>query len=135
MKVYVASKFENKTEVRKAMELLKKDGHTITFDWTIHDDTGMTGQTREDYLLMSAMHDMGGVRTADAVFLICYPGMKGAMVEVGMAIALGLPVVVVKREIWENVFFHLPNCFHVNSIEEGIAAINEKRIPEAAKVA
>lgn|SRR5574342_236975 len=113
MKVYVASKFENKEEVRKVQQLLIDRGHTITHDWTREDATGMTGGEFMRYMRDAAYGDVDGVRNADAIVLLnTVPGF-GSMVELGMAIAWGKKIYVFSKETRDCIFFYLDNvqCF------------------------
>lgn len=120
MKIYVASKFENKEQVQLFMSILRNHGHDIVGDWTSHSIEGIPESERESYLCKSALEDYQAVKRCDALLLIDHPNMAGAYTEVGIAIA-DLKRVVVFGEGRDNIFFHLPLVFRVNSTSEMLA--------------
>jgi nucleoside 2-deoxyribosyltransferase len=86
MKIYVASKWEEKDRVQELMALLREAGHEITYDWT---QCGTYNRTQ-------AIHDLRGVADADVfvgVFEKDVP-YAGALVELGIALALGKPIYI-----------------------------------------
>ena len=86
LRVYVASKWENKQRVREIMYMLQAVGHEITYDWT----------TCEVSNRQQAILDLRGVADAD-VFVGIFEqeaSYKGALVELGAALALGKPVYI-----------------------------------------
>lgn len=122
-KIYVASKFENKEEVREAHRKLRAAGYEITFDWTPHDDSHAEtlGLSRDEYLKQCALDDYNGVYDADYLVLIPYPNMRGAFIETGMAIAQGTPVLIVGDDTsFRNVFSHLSIVRHFASLENAM---------------
>lgn len=44
MKLYVAGKWEERSLIKDLMQTLESMGHTITLDWTMHDNTEMVKQ-------------------------------------------------------------------------------------------
>lgn len=89
MRVYVAGKFSPPTiaRVREIQAQLVAAGHTITCDWT-SDDVPAPQQ---------AVNDMHGVLGADVFVLVAEDHSVvycGAVAELGMAIASGLPIYV-----------------------------------------
>lgn len=89
MRVYVATKFEAKDRARRVMRALEDAGHEITHDWTREEDGD-----GEDFLRACALADLAGVLSSDALVLLVEPGMRGAFVELGAALARGVRVVV-----------------------------------------
>lgn len=127
MNGYVASKFENKEEVRRVQKLLREAGHSITHDWTVEDATGLTGEVLEAYLRRCAEKDLAGVENCDFLFLLNYLHCAGSYTEFGMALALRRLVVVVDgRDPTKsrNIFFHLPNVYHFTSVEAAVDFVN-----------
>jgi hypothetical protein len=121
MRVYVASKFENGSEVRKAQQTLREDGHTITHDWTEENAEGFHGTALELYLRECARKDYDGVLACDAFVLLHYERGAGMFTELGLAIAWRRLVVVIdgkNPDKVHNIFFHLPDVVHVPSLEE-----------------
>lgn len=120
MNIYVASKFENVDEVRRIQALLRSWGHSITFDWTPelaqsielakHGDS-LDIQAQQD---KAAICDFRGALMCDVLVLIPYPGLKGALVEMGIALGAGREVIIVgDLGPSDNVFRHLPQVYTV----------------------
>lgn len=89
MRVYVAGKWAPTTitRVREVMAQIIVAGHQITYDWTTDDQAGP----------IQAINDMHGVLGADVFVLVAEdPDVVycGAVAELGMALASGLPVYV-----------------------------------------
>lgn len=104
MKIYVAGKFQERAYIKTVMWWLEGMGHEITFDWTDpqyqHKD-----ETPED-----ATECVRGVSGADiyvGVFkhILNY---KGALVEMGVALGLGIPVYIVGHAIDSCLFTKHP---------------------------
>lgn len=111
MKVYVAGKFQDKETVRKVQTILRCNGYTITCDWTGNTAEGLYTNEKLAYERASAIEDVEGVRNADFVILVAHPELRGALVEMGMALALGKPVLVLQvgnTEMPFNVFLRHP---------------------------
>ena len=101
MRVYVAGKWEEKERVRQVQTLLRKAGHTITFDWTKSAGLGLEKQ---------ASRDTVGVLTADAFVGVFEKDLpyRGAYTELGMAIATGIPIYILGHAADLNIFVNLP---------------------------
>src|SRR5258706_4019762 len=125
MRIYVASKFENAVEVREAFRRLRTLGHEITHDWTDEKAGDLKGVALEEFLSECALKDMYGVKTADAILVINYVGGKGMFVEMGMAVAWGIPGFFVFPERLNNIFVHLHDVEAHDSIESAVQAIQE----------
>jgi nucleoside 2-deoxyribosyltransferase len=104
LRVYVASRFKNYEAVRDFAEHCRAEGFVVTYDWTLTDAFDENGVVidpkgvpdnpkRARYF---SELDLRGVRTADALVLLGQPDMKGAWVETGAALALGIPVIAVE---------------------------------------
>ena len=121
-KVYVASKFRNHLAVRAAQTALRAVGCSITYDWTPHVDHPEMEADQQ----ACALADAKGVLDADALLLIRVPEMRGAYVEMGMALAKGIPVHIVqgdRGEVAAQVFEHHPLVRHHPTVEAAVAAI------------
>ncbi len=105
MRVYVATKYENRVRAQEVMELLRELGHEITYDWT----------TNEQVSAQQAALDAQGVATADALIFIAEEAYAyaGAYVEMGIAIGRGIPVLVLGHAIDACIFTKLPNVIPV----------------------
>src|SRR5258705_9197024 len=123
MRVYCASGFHHKTEVKRVQALVRAAGHVISWDWTDDDATGLEGSALDNYMATSACKDAEGVVLAGAVILIGSAPMRGAFVEMGMALASGVKVLVVGDDAY-NVFCHYRNmvsCFE--TAEQAVEAL------------
>lgn len=111
MKYYVASKYENKEDVREVMYAIVEHGHSITEDWTHSTETD--GEK-------VALADKKGVEECD-VFVGLFninANYKGAYIEFGMAIALGKEIVIIGEHADRSTFIHLPGIKKFSTIQE-----------------
>ena len=104
-KIYVASK--NVIRTRDFMSVLEKNGHTITFDWTI-DIEKESGQNSE-----KAIIEREAIRNCDALVYLWEENQESARYEAGMAMGLGKKVIVSGNH--RSFFFQLPE---VTSVED-----------------
>lgn len=111
MKLYIASKFSNYEAVRAAQKQSIAAGHSITYDWTKHVDIG------ENDMVQCAVSDLEGVEHCDILILYSVPNMQGAWLEMGYALAIGTPVVIVGEIVQPTVFSHHPLVRCVDSID------------------
>jgi nucleoside 2-deoxyribosyltransferase len=116
MKVYVATKWEEKGRAREVMDQLEAAGHSITYDWT----------TSEQFSSEQARLDLYGVMTADALVFLAEQDLnyRGAYVELGVALATGIPVIVVGRAIDRCLFVTLPTVRRVHSVDDVLPALD-----------
>ena len=107
-RVYVATRSTNFRVVRSLYELVDEHGYVITMRWADHIEDG-----HDDALLTSedcqkaALEDERGVRTADRLIFIDHPGVRGGLIEVGLAIAYKIPHYLVKLDQY-TVFWDHP---------------------------
>ena len=88
MKIYVAGKWEDRERVSDIMRILRGVGFEITWDWTDHkyEDEANPQQYCAD--------DVQGVKDANlylGIFIADYH-YRGALVEMGIALGVGIPV-------------------------------------------
>lgn len=110
MKFYVASKFENQKVVGDIIQRLTEKGHVNTFDW----------RGNEELSEITAIEDFNGVYQADfivGVFTENY-AYKGAICEVGMALAWNKKIYILGDWLDKMIFMQLPNITKIKSIEE-----------------
>ena len=104
MKIYVAGKWQDRKNVRKLMDELENGGHTVTYDWT-KDEENAVG-----YPIQNTINDTLGVRNCDVIvgrFIDDYK-YSGALTEMGMAIGLGKPVLIIGHAIDNCIFINHP---------------------------
>ncbi len=104
MKFYVSGKWEERGKVHDFIKKLEEKGHTVTVDWT--------GQSPEDpeYPRGYSCKDIQGIVDCDAfigVYINPY-NYRGAMVELGAALALGKQVALIGHAIDSCMFVHHP---------------------------
>lgn len=90
MKYYIATGLKNAHRAQQLRRRLNANGHVWTYDWTEH---GAAGHLGEDRLSQIAVHEFYGVTVAD-VLIVLLPGGKGTHAELGMAIAMGKPIII-----------------------------------------
>lgn len=113
MKIYFASASANWSLVQDWIRGARYDGHEITFDWTtMIQEHGRGDPVQNDRaILKEAAHkDRAGVFDCEVFVLLWDDNMLGAIVETGMAIALGKRIWIVGKptEIRYSIFWELP---------------------------
>jgi hypothetical protein len=108
MKLYVATSFLNAPMAEKVMEQLRAAGCVITYDWTPYAKAECLTLVPGD-LEAIALAEVNGVSAAEALVFLA-PGRLGAHTELGVALGLGIPVVLVgtAEQRGECVFHHHP---------------------------
>ena len=123
MSVYVSTSSKRIERAREVIAYLKAKGFRITHDWTVGFDDEASYTDEE--LSRRAAADVRGARAADFVIVIMLKEMSimtGAAVEIGAALAVGTPVVIVEEEIpFEHFFKHHENIVRVPSLEAALA--------------
>ena len=91
MRIYVAAKFCDRLMVREVYKRLEENGHTVTVDWTNHEQ-----DTDEDKRHWSEV-DIQGIRDCDALIAVFIEErhQRGAMIEIGAALGLNKPVLII----------------------------------------
>lgn len=126
MKIYVAGRLGNIDEVHTLQEAAMERGHSITHDWTNPE----AGEIRNDWsddpkkARQVATLDFLGVTQAGGVLVCGYgcdegEGGLGMFIEVGLALASGVPVVIV-GPMRESVFWYAPFVARVEPNQQPI---------------
>lgn len=107
MKFFVSGKYEDRQAIRELQQKLIALGHEIVEDWTYHEytDKGYPDQYAED--------DLEGVKKCDVYvgrFIADY-NYKGALVEMGFALALYKEVCIIGHAIDSCIFSCLAKHF------------------------
>ena len=112
MKFYIAGKFEERADVRKLMDKVEALGHTITCDWTIHEQS--------DYRIHYAIADVEGVQSCDVYVgrFLNENSYKGALTEMGVALGQAKKVIVIGHAIDSCIFVNHPNVLKLETEEE-----------------
>lgn len=83
MKYYIATSLMRMEAHNNVRNDLKKLGHDITYDWTLH---GSVKETTKERLREVAISQFEGIESADFL-LVLLPGRSGTHTELGYAIA------------------------------------------------
>ena len=125
MRIYVAGKWEEKVRVRLIQNVLKSEGHTITFNWTAQPNT-----LNETDLVEQCLRDVSGVLSAEALVAILVSEEKyygesfNRYIEIGIAIGISIPIYIVGRPRSDFLFKRYPLITVVDSIREVIDALH-----------
>jgi nucleoside 2-deoxyribosyltransferase len=114
MKIYIASKVKHAEKWRK----LRKEGAKIISTWI--DEAG-EGQTYSYHVL--ACNCIEEIKEADALILYCEEGemLKGALIEVGAALAFGKKVYAVGDcQSISRVFKEHPNWYIEDTVKHAL---------------
>jgi hypothetical protein len=133
--IYVATKWSRRAEAKEVMRQLIAAGHVITHDWTEEEEMeGADSLARDKHFALCAEADVRGVRNADWLLLLHGPDMRGAYVELGMALASGVRVLVVDGAkpgadpaLTCPIFYWLPQVRHAPTVEAALALLASGR--------
>jgi nucleoside 2-deoxyribosyltransferase len=84
---YLSTQKDHNAELAPLLEALRNKGWERTFDWA-----GRKASSESEYADL-AMAEIAGIRDADVVIVIL-PGGRGTHVEIGVALALGKPIIL-----------------------------------------
>ncbi len=121
MKVYVAGKFEERVRISRFMEELRILGCEITCDWTDHKYSDGA------YPQLYCLDDVQGVKDADiylGIFQFDY-NYRGALVEMGIAIGIDIPIWLLGKAIDTCIFSSHPNVKRFRIWDEVTRAIQK----------
>jgi hypothetical protein len=131
MKVYIATAFANQDGFRKAKALLEANGHTVTHDWTNEPPVPEGVEEKKEFLNEAAVKDAIGVAEADALVMLVVPDMGCAYVELGIALTVGLSVIIVGKDNPGNrdcIFYKIKpvtgRVEYVDIIEQAVESLN-----------
>lgn len=111
-KVYVGSSLLNATAVRAVQERFRSAGVEITYDWTTHGRV-----TSADDLAQYGRAELDGVLNSDLFFMM-HPARTGTHVELGIALAAKIPIVMVNDlSAEQKTFYYLPNVHLFTDLE------------------
>ena len=128
-KVYVASALTNYEQILDIKTALRRNGIETTFSWASwylkYKDEPLFARPLDRKGI--ALKEMQSVREAE-VLLAINKNTRGTHVELGMAVAFGIPVVVYNPEEATDIpFYHLPGVTLARTLEDALDCIVEKR--------
>lgn len=121
LKVYVASSLHNKANVNDLYKYLGRLGHTITYDWTTHG-----GVNDPEALKSICLKEFNGVVDCDLLIMLM-PARLGSHVELGVALALARPVIIVtdSDDFEIKSFYYMDNVHMIDGIDRLEETINK----------
>lgn len=112
IKVFVSGRWQERNKVRRLMNLLEELGYQISYDWTQTEDKPrcLCGS--------DAVADIQGVKDADVYVGVFFNEHKyqGALIEMGVALALGKPVIVAGSAIDDCIFTYAPGVIKLKTL-------------------
>jgi hypothetical protein len=137
MQFYIATRLENHETHNRLRDLLHGGGHRISYDWTTH---GAAWPHGRNFVARVAMNECAGVMDADLV-IVLLPGGRGTHVELGIALALGLPVLLWSEDpkVFDIgpatcAFYHADNVKRIsgplNNIVAAVKAMTDSPSPK-----
>jgi hypothetical protein len=125
--VYLAASFTRKQEIRSVMKILRGHGIRCTSRWLNEDNTYVAPDDHEGSQLC-ALDDLRDIIAANTVVVFTSPKTDhleshAHLVEFGMGVIFGRRCIVVGR--LENVFMHLPQVEHYETIEQFLWEITD----------
>jgi hypothetical protein len=135
MKVYPASR--SRQRCIDAVAALEAAGHEVTHNWA----TGPKCSYTSDDAFIAAT-DVMAVKASQVLLLLWEEGMLGANVEFGVALGLGKRIIVVgwfnydscpgvsRSQGDRNVFYHLPQVVHANTLDDALNVLEIWRAQE-----
>lgn len=127
MKIFVSGKIGTQLDPKPFMRELEALGHTITFDWTTIDHL----RPYEDNAQASARAaelEIDGVKAADVLVLVSHERGVGMFVELGAALALDKPVIVLAEPPARTMFFFHPLVQWVGTKDAVIASLDAMEV-------
>lgn len=104
MKIYIASSLFNIERVQQLRDMFIEQGMEISYDWTTHGKLEDLSKLKE-----AGINETRGVVECDILFMV-FPARNGSHVELGIAIALNKPVVILaEQQIEYKPFYCLDN--------------------------
>ena len=127
MRVYVAAPWDARPAASAYAQELQARGHEITREWW--KEEGTPGyELDEAHFRDVAVWDFVAVKTADVLVLLNSQRRgeetSGKAVETGIALAFGVPVIVVGG--WTNVFHYFPGVKIVKDTTEATATLETR---------
>lgn len=132
MKFYVAAYIRDKKRVSEIIQLIQKQGHKVTVDWTKGSVTSIPNRDKDPKRIRGiAVRDMKGVRSCDVFIILSTPvNGRAKYVELGAAISSflekGRPrIYVLGEKTDQSVFYYHPAVKRMRNLEEIINDIGD----------
>lgn len=126
MRIYLAAKYSRNPEMRVLRDGLETCGHDVMSRW-INGNHELTDINNDLEYIRFAQEDFEDLRNSDLVLWFAEPeniegrNRGGRHVEFGLALAWGIPIIVIGRK--ENVFHWLPEVRHVGDFDSALRVL------------
>lgn len=112
VKYYIATSLSRIADHNLTRDTLKRFGHVISYDWTLH---GSVKSVSTDRLREVAIFELNGILEADFV-IVLLPGGKGTHLELGFAMGNNKKIFLHSADLslfdlgpQTNAFYHHPD--------------------------
>lgn len=123
-RIYIAAPWEDRALVPAIAATLEKKGYVITHKWWIFE--GEEEDVTWGFKQECARLDVRGVQTADAVLLLNSKKSEGKATEQGIAIAFGIPIIIIGDKSKRcNIFQTLDSFIWVNNLQEALQKLED----------
>lgn len=124
-RVYLAAPWIDRAKMDERAKAFEDAGFEISHKWWETEDDNATAT--EEKMRKHAYLDYAGVKSADAVVVFNTAKSEGKAVELGIALGLRRPVVMVgtQGEHSKNVFHYMDECKWVETLPQAITKTAE----------
>lgn len=130
-KIYLAARYSRIEEMQDYRAQLQSLGYAVTSRWVDGNHRMSPGPGADAASQLFAIEDRTDVLAAELVIVFAEkqrtPTRGGRMVEMGIALGAGIPVICVGEH--ENVFFHLPEVVVVRDFSTVLSVLAEDSCP------
>lgn len=120
-RVYLAAPWAQKMEASIAKQRLIAAGLDVVSGWTERENT--PAEIAPERMREQAELDRDEVNVADVLVILGLSKSEGKATEMGMALARGKRVILVKSDCVGNIFYNLPNVQRVDTLDEAIGLV------------
>jgi nucleoside 2-deoxyribosyltransferase len=121
--IYVASPWINKDEAEVVAKQLREAGFIVVSRWHSTEFDKNIYEAPLKIMEEEAAKDFEDVQSANVLVYLNLAKSEGKATELGMALMKTIPIFCLFGK-QNNVFLHLPQVRHMNSIEEVIEALH-----------
>lgn len=119
--VYLAAPWVCKDEAGAAKQRLLDAGIEVVSGWTERENTGP--EIAQPDMVEQALADQSEVDAANTLVILGLAASEGKASEMGMALAQGKRIILVKADRVGNIFYHLPCVERVDTLDDAIALL------------
>ena len=124
MKVYLAAPWKHRFVAELVAKQLRNAGNVVVSrwhdEWAHRDDSTVS----DDQFRQEALYDYNDVLRSEIVMVLNIEKSEGKAVEQGIALAEGIPVLVVGDKT--NVFHYLETFTFVKTVNEAVKYLGER---------